>query len=192
MAHFGRLTAALGALGCGVLMASCNLGPTGSPNPAPHPSAPSSHRSGKLRTALDLYLPVGVGRLTAGNATVACGPGDRSVTVKGSIQGSQVTVRLTHLHPGQKLMVPPPVGTYADAVTVTSSSPSPALTWAVGNVAGTYQGVGSLDVSKRGNSGSINVSAASPEGQSPSLQFQSGNLTEGGNGMGFSGTWFCK
>ncbi|MGH7609980.1 MAG: hypothetical protein ACREOD_08640, partial [Candidatus Dormibacteria bacterium] len=119
MAHFGRLMAALGAMGCGLLVASCNLGPTASPNPTPHQSAPSRHPSGKLRTALEVSLPVGFGLLTAGNATVACGPGDRSVTVRGSIQGSQVTVHFNPLHRGQTPMVPPPVGTYADVVTVT-------------------------------------------------------------------------
>jgi hypothetical protein len=115
------------------------------------------------------------------------------VVVTGSLQGTTVMVRMTGLVKRQHLDVPPPVGGFHDTVTVTVSgaSLSQPLTYLVGYADGTYEGIGTLDVGKHGNSGKIGVSAPAPEGQAPSIQSSGESVTSGGNGVSVIGTWRC-
>lgn len=113
--------------------------------------------------------------------------------VRGSVSGESVTVLLSGLRGGQHLAVPPPVGGYTDRVTVAVSgaSPTPSSRYVVGFADGAYQGVGSIDVSKHGSSGTLMVSAPAPEGQGLEIQGQGLEATMGGNGMSIGGTWRC-
>ncbi|MFZ0996398.1 MAG: hypothetical protein WAO09_10555 [Candidatus Dormiibacterota bacterium] len=179
----------------GLLVTGC-AGDLGAPSlsapAAPSPTA-SSHHQAHSNTALHLLLGFQYGSLTPRNASVTCGANDSKVVVRGSVQRHFVTVRLSGLHKGQQLSVPPPLGGYIDRVTVTVSgaSPTQSLTYIVGFTDGTYQGVGTIDVSKHGTSGTINISAPSPVGQEPLLQGAGLYVTTGANGMSLDGTWRC-
>jgi hypothetical protein len=115
------------------------------------------------------------------------------VVVRGSFQGHLVTIRLSGLRRGQRLEVPPSLGRYSDRVTVTVSGASATqpLTYLVGFTNGTYQGVGTIDVSKHGTSGTLQVSVPAPVGQEPLIESSGIAVTIGANSMSLDGTWKC-
>ena len=186
------------AAALGLLTAGC-AGEFGAPSlsaPAAPSPTPAAHHKSHPTTALDLLLGSQFGILTPRDAALTCGTKDRTVVVRGSVQGHRVTVRLSGLRGGQHLAVPPPVGGYDDLVTVVVAGASPTqsftLTYVVGFIDGAYQGVGSIDVSKRGTSGRISVSAPSPVGEAPQIQVQGlYDVTAGVNGMSLDGAWRC-
>jgi len=178
------MTGCAGGLGAPSLSAPLTPTPTATSHPKTHPA-----------TSLNLNLGSEYGRMTPSDATIACSANDGTVVVRGSVDGALVTVRLSNLRKRQHIQVSPPIGGYSDQVTVSvpAASPSQALSYVVGFAGGTYQGIGTIDVSKHGNSGTLNVSAPSPVGQEPLIQSGiDGLLTVGGNGMSLIGTWKCS
>jgi hypothetical protein len=178
----------------GLLMAGC-AGGLGAPSlSAPATPTPRTHPKAQPTTSLNVNLGPEYENLTPRDATVACSANDGTVVVRGSVQGALVTIRLSNLRKHQNLLVPPAVGRYSDRVTVTvaSASPSQPLSYVVGFADGAYQGVGTIDVSKRGNSGTLNVSTPSPVGQEPVIQ-SSGifSVTVGVDNMSLAGNWEC-
>ncbi|MGA8426263.1 MAG: hypothetical protein WB801_01565 [Candidatus Dormiibacterota bacterium] len=179
-----------------LLMAGCAGGlgvPSLSAPSTPTPTATIPHPA----TSLNLTLGSESGSMTPTDATVACSANDSTVVVRGSVDGALVTVRLSDLRKRQHIQVPPPVGGYSDQVTVSvpGASPSQALSYVVGRAGAVYQGVGTIDVSKGGNSGTLNVSAPSPIGQEPLAQWSAAvdgiSFPSGGNSMSLGGTWEC-
>lgn len=179
----------------GLLVAGC-AGGLGAPSlsaPAtPTPTA-RAHPKSRPTTSLNVNLGAEYGNLTPRDATVACSANDGTVVVRGSVQGARVTIRLNNLRKHQHLLVPPAVGRYSDRVTVTvaSASPSQPLSYVVGFADGAYQGVGTIDVGKRGNSGTLNVSTPSPLGQEPVIQSSGITVTVGVDSLSLAGNWEC-
>jgi hypothetical protein len=179
----------------GLLVAGCAGGlgaPSLSAPAAPSPTA-SSHHKAPPTTALNLLLGSQFGSLTARDATVACSADDSTVVVRGTVNGEVVAVHLSGLRSGQHLSVPPPIGGYTDRVrvTVSGASATQSLTYVVGFTEGAYQGVGTIDVSKHGTSGTLNVSAPAPVGQAPLIQGSGLFVTVGANAMSLDGDWKC-
>lgn len=179
----------------GLLVAGCGGGLGGPSLSAPATPTPTARTHPKTQpaTSLNVTTDLEQGSLTPRDATVACSANDGTVVVRGSVQGAPVTVRLSDLRKRQHLLVPPPLGRYSDRVTVTvaGASPSQPLSYVVGFADGAYQGEGTIDVSKHGNSGTLGVSAPSPVGQEPLIQSSGISVTIGGNGMSLTGTWKC-
>jgi hypothetical protein len=191
----GQLGSVVLALALGLVVAGCSSG-LGSPSlsaPATSSPKPTPTHKAPVTTSLQVLLFPKYGRLNPANSTVSCSAHDSTVVVGGLVQGTKVTIRLTGLRKRQHILIPPPVGSYSDRVTVTVSgaSPSNSLTYVVGFASGTYQGEGTLEVNKRGTSGKLSVSAPAPEGQAPSIQSSGIATTIGGNGLGLTGTWRC-
>ena len=190
-----HVTCLIVASALGLLVAGCaeGLGAPSLSGPAAHSPTASRHHKAQPATALDLNWGSQAGRLTPRDATLTCSAKDKSVELRGSVVGELVTVRLIGLRSGQQLAVPPPVGGYADRVTVTVSgaNPTQSLTYVVGFTDGNYQGVGNIDVGKHGTSGTLNVSVPSPVGQAPQIQATGLFLNTGLNRMSLSGTWKC-
>ena len=186
--HGGKLT--LLAVGVGLLATGCSLAPGLSPS-SPSQRTPGVAARPKSHVTTALTVSIGslplVYQLSTKDAIVSCGIGDHSVVVKGSVQGTAVTVRITGVHRHQQLDVPPAVGSLHDSVTVNTAGGDQGqpLTYVVGYTDGAYQGVGTIGVGKVGNSGTVAVTAAAPQGQEPSPSFI------GANAMFLGGTWRC-
>jgi hypothetical protein len=191
----GQLGSVAMALALGLVLAGCASGLGGPSLSAPASSSPTptpTHKA-RLTTSLQVNLGPKFGQLTSANSTVSCSAHDSTAVVRGLVQGTPVTIRLTGLRRSQHLQVPPPVGGYADRVTVTESgsTPSQALTYVVGFADGAYQGTGTLVVSKQGSSGTVQVSSPAPVGQPPSVQASGDSIMIGASALGLYGTWRC-
>ncbi|MHB1525530.1 MAG: hypothetical protein ACYCZN_04515 [Candidatus Dormibacteria bacterium] len=142
---------------------------------------------------MNVGTPVANGTLAAPPAQITCTDHDRTVTIAGTVQGVSLTIKLTHVTPGQHLSVPPTNGGFSDLVTMTTAGAGPAqsLAYVAGDQGGTYQGVGTLTVNKHGSGGQISLNFGSPVGQAPSVQASGGVTLFGANEGSVFGTWQC-
>ncbi|MGH7759127.1 MAG: hypothetical protein ACREN7_07435 [Candidatus Dormibacteria bacterium] len=182
------------ALFAGLGLAGCSLGPGLGSNSAPPPSPKStSHGRSAPKTSLFLYFPPGVGQLKPPSAKVTCGSGDHTLSIQATVAGVAVDIKVTGLKPGQNLTIPPAAGSFRDQMTLDTSGGGPLgnFHYLVGYTPSAYQGVGTIRVAKDGRSGTLNLSAPSPEGQAPTESASGDTVNTDTNNMNLNGTWAC-
>jgi len=182
------------AVGAGVLVVGCSVAPSQAIGVQPSPRA-TSHPAPDLPapTSFAISEAYGNAELLPRAVRVRCSDDNSRVEISGSVQGSDVVVVISNLHPGQDLTDPPIVGGFPDRISmkVTPAGSQPPLVYVGGDQDGTYQGEGTLTVAKSGAGGTINISFGAPVGQSPSQDVSGNQVTFGANEGSVFGTWSC-